>query len=560
MKTKRILSLIFALLMVLTVILCACDKKPDDNGDDPNGDTPVNKNMVNQTVYDAPYSFGKSASGKATLLNRRQVPQIMLSTLLRADLLKTADFMEAEDMEDYFAIAKETNMNTIELSVMWSQIEPEYDKYDFDDLKCYLDFAKKYGLKINIEWYGSLVDGETHTVNVPKYISGDTKTYPVIADLFDFANYGRCRIMDWSNAELLTRESQAIYNMMNYVYEWNQQNDLYDPVIMVQIGQGADRFQRWRVDAYGVKDGDALMSSSKAWSMVHTYLNEVGRGVKYSKYKALTRAEFCEQNAVVNFVRDVEKLEYIDVVSPTYLHEVSSTKNGIRSFTEEYADMPIFNAENWASDINHKQILATFGMGASGYVSYQLSCPNYYPESPNGALYKRYNPDGATLSEKFEQKNSRATDTSVINAALAKAYVAVANAPRATFASFGLNNRLGEGEAQKIYFTNGLLLNYSNPQNSLGFAVFDSNYLYVFSSKDAQIIIDNCSITVAQKGYFDASGEWVNSGNVTLTNNTTLTLSANEVYRVRIVNISALPSQATLKSDGYLSTLDSIRG
>lgn len=564
MKAKRILSLLFILILVLAVALCACDSNPnpDSDGNNPNGTTntePVNKNMVNQTEYDAPYSLGKSESGKATLLNRQQVPQIMLSTLLRADLLKTADFMEAEDMEDYFAIAKQTNMNTIELSVMWSQIEPEYDEYDFSDLKCYLDFAKKYGLKINIEWYGSLVDGEAHMVNVPKYIADDESKYPVIKDMFDFANYGRCKVMDWSNADLIIRESQAIYNMMNYVYDWNKQNDLYDPVMMVQIGQGADRFQRWRVNAYGVS-----MSADEAWSMVHTYLNEIARGVKYSKYKALTRVEFCEQNAVVNFVRNVEKLQFVDVVCPTYLHEVSSTKNGIRSFIEEYEDMPIFNVENWASDINHKQTLATFGMGGSGYVSYQLSCPNYYPESPNGALYKRYNAEGATLDDKFEQKNTRATDTAAINAALAKAYVAVANAPRARFASFGLNNLLnnreGEERVQKIYLTNGLLLSFSNPADSLGFAIYDNNYLYVFSSKDAQMVINNCSITVGQKGYFDASGEWVNQGNVTLANNTTLNLAANEVYRVRIVNVSDLPSAANLRDAGYLSTLDSIRG
>ncbi len=514
------------------------------------------QDIVNQEGI-TPYHQEVSESGKAILLNRKEVPQIILSSLLRTDLFINADFKNATEMEDYFAIAKETNMNTIELSIMWSQIEKSYDNYDYTDLKCYLDFAKKYDLKINLEWYGSFVDGETHMSNVPNYIN-DSSTYPIIKDMFDFANFGRCKILDWSNENLLNREQKAIYNMMNYIYSWNLENDNYDPVIMVQIGQGVDRFQRWRVDAYDIQD----MTSERAWNLAKKYLNEVGKGVKYSKYKAITRSEFCEQNAVVNYVRDIKDLEYIDVVSPTYLHEIASTKNGIKSFNDEYSEMFLMNSENWASDINHKQTLATFAMGASGYVSYQLSCPLYFPESPNGALYKRYNESGTTLEEKFVENNTRATDTKNINKALLDAYIGVANAPRNRFASFGLNNLLNSKEEseQKIYLNNGLMFKYSNPNDALGFAISDGNYVYAFSSKDALLEIGNCTITMAQSGSFNKSGEWDISSSVTLENNSILNLNAEKVYRIRIASINDLPSATSLKDLGYLTPLDSIRG
>lgn len=514
------------------------------------------QDIVNQEGI-TPYHQEVSESGKAILLNRKEVPQIILSSLLRTDLFINADFKNASEMEDYFAIAKETNMNTIELSIMWSQIEKSYDNYDYTDLKCYLDFAKKYDLKINLEWYGSFVDGETHMSNVPNYIN-DSSTYPIIKDMFDFANFGRCKILDWSNENLLNREQKAIYNMMNYIYSWNLENDNYDPVIMVQIGQGVDRFQRWRVDAYDIQD----MTSERAWNLAKKYLNEVGKGVKYSKYKAITRSEFCEQNAVVNYVRDIKDLEYIDVVSPTYLHEIASTKNGIKSFNDEYSEMFLMNSENWASDINHKQTLATFAIGASGYVSYQLSCPLYFPESPNGALYKRYNESGTTLEEKFVENNTRATDTKNINKALLDAYIGVANAPRNRFASFGLNNLLNSKEEseQKIYLNNGLMFKYSNPNDALGFAISDGNYVYAYSSKDALLEIGNCTITMAQSGSFNKSGEWDISSSVTLENNSILNLNAGKVYRIRIASINDLPSATSLKDLGYLTPLDSIRG
>lgn len=551
-----------ALLLAVSLLLAACQPAEPTR----TTGSPVDSGIQNQTQnFDQPYTMATSESGKGILLDRRQVPVIMTSALLRTDLLILADFLKPEETEDYFAIAAQTNLNTLELTVMWSQIEPQKDQYDFSALDVYLDYAKKYGLKLNIEWYGSLVDGETHTANVPAYIAEDTETYSCLMDLFDWANYGRCRIMDWTDPDLLARESRALWEMMNHVYTWNQENGQYDPVIMVQIGQGTDRFQRWRTDAYDVVNaaGEAI-GQEEAWSMVHTYLNEMAKAVKYSAYKALTRVEFCEQTAVVNYVRDVQKLEYVDIVSPTYLHEISSTKNGIKSFTEEYADMFVMNAENWASDINDRQILATFGMGAGGYVSYQLSNPVYFPQSPNGALYNRYNADGETLADKFPPVGERARKTAAINSALLRAYVAVANAPRSLFATFGLNNLLngktGDERIQKVYLSNGVLLSYSNPDGALGFAVFDGNYVYVWSDTDATLTVTNCTLTVCQKGAFDAQGEWNTQENVTLEGNTTLQCVAGEVYRIRVGNLSELPSASELKADGYLSPLDSIRG
>lgn len=549
----------YLLLPLMLLGICGCDNTSTSNSQTSNV-----VDIEEQTEFVVPFTNATSDEGKAMLLNRNGVPQIIISSLLRTDLFINADFKDASEMEKYFALAKETNMNTIELSIMWSRIERSYDNYDFSDLEHYLNFAKKYDLKINIEWYGSFVDGETHMANVPSYID-DSSTYPVIQDMFDYANYGRCKILDWSNSNLLTRETKAVYNMMNYIYDWNVINDNYDPVIMVQVGQGVDRFQRWRVQAYDVKDSNGeTMTSERAWSLAKTYLNEVARGVKISKYRAITRAEFCEQNAVVNYVRDIKDLGYIDIVSPTYLHEISLTKNGIKSFADEYKDMFLMNAENWASDINHKQTLATFAMGASGYVSYQLSCPLYFPESPNGALYARFDESQTTLQAQFKEKNTRASDTKAINKALLDAFVPVANAPRSRFASFGLNNLLnnkdGNERIQRIYMNNGLMLSYSNPKDSLGFAISDGNYLYAYSSSDATLDIDNCTITMAQSGSFDKLGDWNLTSSMTLENNKRLNMKGGQVYRIRIASINDLPSASSLKADGYLSTLDSIRG
>lgn len=546
------------LLPILLLTGCKSDEKKEDKPV-----VPEDPSFVNHEDGESPFRYQKSDGGKARLVNRGGVPFLMQSSLLRTDLLKNADFLTASQMEDYFAIAKETSMNTMDITIMWSEIEKEYNKYDFSELDYYLNYAKKYDLKMNIEWYGSFTDGETHTVNLPDYVVKDQKTYPLILDLFDFANYGHCEIIDWSNANLIHREQLALYNVMNHIYDWNHENSVYDPVMMIQIGQGIDRFQRWRIDAYKVPGKEGLMTSNEAWEMVNNYINEMAKAVKYSKYKALTRVEFCEQNAVVNYVRNIEKLEYVDLVSPTYLHQIGNTKNGIKSFVDEYEDMPIINAENWANDINYKQILINYAMGGDGYVSYQLSAPRYFPESPNGAIYKRYNPEGTTLAEKFVQNGTRADDTKMINSALRKANVAASNAVRSNFGTLGLNTTLdplsGDERIQKEYLKCGLLISFSNPENCLGFAIYDQNYLYCFCNKDSSITIENCTITIGQKGSFDETGEWNSEQSINLIDNKTLNMEANQVYRVRMASINELPSASQLENDGYKSTLDSIR-
>ena len=554
MKKLKLLS-----ALIILTICSSC------NSNENTSKQAANQDIEYQQIATIPYKQETSEDGKARIVKKNGNPQLILSSLLRTDLLINADFMQPSEMEDYFAICKETGMNTIELSIMWSQIEKEYDQYNFEDIKYYLDYAKKYDLKVDIEWYGSFVDGETHSVNIPSYIYNNKKDYPIIQDMFDFANYGRCFIIDWNNPKLLERETKALYNMMNYIYDWNNNNDNYDPVVMVQIGQGIDRFQRWRIEAYKIKDNENNQyGTNEAWEMVQNYLNEVAKGVKYSKYKALTRVEFCEQNAVVNYVRNIEKLDNIDIVSPTYLHEIGSTKSGIKSFNDDFPDTAIINAENWANDYNYKQILATFAMGGTGYVSYQLSCPNYFPDSPNGALYNRYNEKGSTLAEKFVEKNNRATNTKNINNALLKAYSAVSNAKRSNFAAFGLNNLLNNKEGneriQKIYLNCGILIEYSNPQDSYGFAIYDNNYLYAFSNKDATLKITNCTIPAASKGYLDEAEGWVNEGNVTLEDNNKLSMESNVIYRIRTSNIQSLPTISVLNEQEYKSTVDGIRG
>ena len=162
-------NILLALFILSSCVSCNTNSNQSENKND---------QMVNQEIADKPYSQSASDDGKVRIVDKNDNPMLVLSALLRTDLLINADFLTANQMEDYFAICKETGLNCIDIPIMWSQIEKQYDNYDFTDIKTYLDFAKRYDLKVNIEWYGSFVDGETHSANIPEYVYKDRKSYP----------------------------------------------------------------------------------------------------------------------------------------------------------------------------------------------------------------------------------------------------------------------------------------------------------------------------------------------------------------------------------------------
>ena len=554
MKTK---SFLFALLG-LTLTSCAdTPVTPVDTSNSDGGGNP--SKVIGNLTGRTPYSMVRDGDEKAHFIGKEGVPFLANSSLMRFDELACCDFLSPEETEPYFALAKETGLSFLDVPFMWSQSEKEEGLFDNSTINTYLNLAKKYGLKLNLIWYGSWVDGDCHGVNIPDYIYANPDKYEVLQDLFDFEPFGYSKIMNWSDPDLLEAESYALWQLMNAVGRWNDANNNYDPVLMVQIGQGIDRFQRWRVEAYAVQGQSGTMSYDEAWAMANDYYTAMGKAVKYASYKAITRAEFCEQSAVTNYVRLAKDTPYMDLVCPTYLHTISSAKSGMRDFSEEYPDMPVVNAENFGDDASDRSMLVQIASGGVGFTSFSLSPARYYPLIPNGTLYGRYNPEGGeTLAEQFPEVNGRASKNKAALRALSMVDAAAASATRKEFALLGFDNLVSD--EQKIYFENGILLHYSNPAETFGYAIKKGNYLYCYSDKAASITLNNCVVTAASVG-MQSEGEWIQADEVVnVVDNKTVNLEAGLCYRLRITNIGEPLSRSELSQQGYKSISDSIRG
>lgn len=543
------LSYLFLITLTL-LMLISCQKEK------------VGLELIEKTIFHEPYRTETHQVGslsKSYIVNRQGIPEIVLSSEVRLDIILLADQLELSDIEPYFAIAKDTGLNTIDLPFLWKWIEVEKDVYDPTMIHQILDYARAYDLKLNLIWYGSFVDGESRTGLYPDYISDDEKTYPILLDLYDFGIFGRVKIMDWTNDHLLNRESLALYELMNAVYDWNVDHQRYDPIMMVQIGQGLDRFPRWRITQYEVLgDDQILLTQQEGWEIVEHYIGRMAKAIKYAAYRPLTRIEFTEQNGVTSYVTSIKSIPHVDFVSPTYLHSIANTKTGMRNFVQDIPGMPIYNAQNWADDTNHKNLLATIALGAFGFNSYQLSAAVYYPEPPNGALYHRIDRSQTGFLSMFTQKNERVDSIKPIVLGLRQAYIDVLKTPRQNFVVLGMDTRVSSGSKQFLYTQSGLMFEYSNPAFGLGFVIQNDQYVTVYATKDSTITFSNVIFINATEGYYGPDGNWINEGSVALSNNNlSLTMSMHKVYRLRISTLNQLPTNL---SDIYVNSFDAIRG
>ena len=517
-----------------------------------------------------PYRVVSEEGKKTSITGSNGAPIALTSCEFRSDIFILADHNKPEELDDYFALAKATNFNSIDLPFMWSQVEKEKDQYVFDDIDAYLDLAKKHGLYINLLWYGSFVDGETHTINMPKYISEDKETYPVIQYCYPNSIFGDTVIMNYSNKNLLNRESQAIKALFNHVAEWNLQNEKYNPIIVLQCGQGLDRLERYRIEQYDIQYNGERMTNDQAEIFVEDYATAISKAAKNSKYSPITRVEFCEQTAVTSYVRSVEQISTIDVLATTYLGTVPLAKTGIYNFSEEYGESkPIMCSENWANDLNYRSALVTYAMGGCGFNSYNLSSPIYYPLEAKtidyqigGALYRRKNSSGESLEQKFTQINSRASDIASVNNMVNLAYVPITKALKENFGLMGFDSKFIKEHAghQKVYFDSGVMFDYySSSDNSYGYVINSDSFVYVISNSDGVLNLENCSIQNVSQGYFDEDGFWKNEETI-YTFEDGVSFKKDKLYRIRVNDVLELPAIEWLEENSYKDTNNIIKG
>lgn len=469
------------------------------------------------------------ASKMSTLNNGKTIieylnkPFTLLGTEIRTDGFMNADKFSIEECEVFFAKAKELEVTTLQIPLEWKDIEPKEGEFDFTYLKKILEYADKYGLKLELLWYGTSMCGESHSYSIPEYILADGLTYPKYdadrtGEFWDY--YGISWFLDLTNENLLRKESEALTKSMNFIYEYNKETNTF-PVVAVQILNEVDNFVRWRIiDKYIVSPiTHERMSVEEAWNNVMTPLNRYGLAVKNSKYRCVTTTNFAkstcgdyigtpsqvfiDDNNVYDppsWVKDIFNLEGIDCVGDDcYDASVKNMKGVMNMFGEKLPGNFPHCAENAGDYDNIASLtLAAFSQGA-GYCIYDLCTPLTFTKDGENV------DQGITVMNKDTHEitnTNHFNNVKEMNRLLKDAGENVVSFNPNDFIAYNAKTRNPLLNTTQTINTTHVKTTFNTTSGALGFGVENDNSFIFGVDKEATIKLENIHITNVQKGRF----------------------------------------------------------
>lgn len=268
-------------------------------------------------------------------------PFYMISIQLRMDLMRHSQKWSAEAREALVAQVAADGFNAVNIPLHWVEVEPEKDKFDWDILDEYLTLVNKYGLKMEILWFGANSGGHVQWLSRSKTepVHLRTPDYVLYAPLYgsptgegfqettseytisrERSNY----TLDMSDDRLCNRETYVLSQVMKHIAEWDKKHAERHPVIGVQIGNEVVGYRHPFPN-----------------EVVLSYLNRVAGAVKQSDYKVWTRVNCVFWNAdsriygneALRLSEEGTNLDFVGI--DTYRHHLPSDEAFIASMRDK---------------------------------------------------------------------------------------------------------------------------------------------------------------------------------------------------------------------------------
>ncbi|MCS2194623.1 DUF4969 domain-containing protein [Bacteroides faecis] len=314
-------------------------------------------------------------------------PFPFLGAQIRLDALLNCDKMTINEVENYFKKAQELGLNCVQIPISWNMVEPKENKYDYSIVNSILQFVNKYNLKMELLWFSTNMVGDSFSYLIPQYVLQEYNKRFSRNDEGNFWNYyGYQYTMILDDEWVLERETKAITALFNHIRYWDSQNGDKHPVISAQIHNEPDALMRWRIDQKDLKYRDGTpLSKEKAWTMITNALNTVGKAVKNSSYKVVTRVNLIYGDGINPFPeatnarpKDVFDLQGIDFIGvDAYKDNIKHLKNEVMAYASIAGNYALV-AENKGSYTNSPSlILTSFALGG-GYNIYDLATSNFF--------------------------------------------------------------------------------------------------------------------------------------------------------------------------------------
>lgn len=373
---KKIISLVLALLLCLSIVACKNDpvkektpsnSKPtqssvskDDSSDASSSEDSVSSEKNNSSSSDNSYTSSENTSSTPTgtvtpnkkepysnpqgyvdvskvvtkngrtYIEKDGSPYNMHSIHIRPDLI-ISEFQLLNKkqydvyLREYFRQAAMLGFNTVICQIHWYEIEIAEDLFDFTLWECIYSYLEEFDLNIQLLWVGS--DNCGYGTDVPNYIEDDLVNYPKF-DIYDMkGNLQKNASLDYSNPKLIEREKNALNKLMTWLYQY----DTSHRTVAVQILNEPNAMcYKFRVDGEDTKNYLVTKEDveKNTWvngqkEAIYNLMNELGLVVKNGPYRCVTRVNFVSYYCYFHEVEgrylckdplEVAALEGIDLV------------------------------------------------------------------------------------------------------------------------------------------------------------------------------------------------------------------------------------------------------
>ena len=469
---------------------------------------------------------------------------LFLGTQIRVDAFMNCDHYTYADVRNLFKEASLLGVNCVEIPVEWSKVEIAENVYDYKYVHEMIHYAEEFNLKVEFNWFGSNMCGDTHSYSVPNYIIADGKTYPKFdaSRTGEFWNYyGIMWFLDFDNPNLIARERLAVRKFMDYIYEYDSTHGCKNTVIGIQVENEVDIFPRWRIEHQAVVDPltGVKMSQEVGFNKVVKLVDEIGKEIKQSKYKVYTRVNLASstQGAIYSGdeVRDVpafaklfNNLEGIDIIGDdTYSSSVKNIKGITAMFRDKLEHNFSHVAENDGSYSNTPSLILASVSQHGGYAIYDLMTSPFYIDNGTGNVNQGIINPGSDRSNFVH--TAHFDDTKALLAGLNKAESEVYKVSPDDFIAFNLAGNYPQDSVTQTISSTNCTLEFNTSQKAIGYALDFGEYVDVLVTNNSTIKLSNGTVTGIQRGSLSVNGF---EAAETLNISDTISLTGGEFYRI----------------------------
>lgn len=417
---------------------------------------------------------------------------------IRLDVFRSVDKLDWPDIEEYFALAEELGVNSIQVPCPWAFIEPKQDQWDFTCIDKTMEFALKHNLKVELLWFSTNFIGDSYSWLVPTYIlSMSSVRFKRNPDGESHALYGYTYALDFDDDTVLEREVTAVTKLFAHIRTWDEENGNTHPIISCQVHNEPDALVRWRLDEKQIahKDG-TLLTKAEAWDMTLKALDVVGKAVKNSAYSVATRTNIISGDGVKDFPqtpgispKDVNALSGIDFVSfDPYMSTVNQIAYEVSQYGSMEGNYPLI-AENRGDYSNTPSLMLTATALGGGYDIYDLATSKYI-STHNTAPW---NSEGIYKYD-FTPK-PQVAQTSVLLSGFISAAEDVALTPTKDFAAFNIKTDTPKTTLSQTISTTGATLTFETASGALAFVLDRGDSLVAFATNDGTLTVAGGTLT-----------------------------------------------------------------